>query len=226
VGTIRFAIGRARAGFCTASVMLMVTTMAIIATPPTPAGGTQSSHGLTSPPTVTASTWQPTTTQDPAGNSSLGTRGVSCATSTFCVSVGWYYVGAQAYPKIQQWNGSTWTTVTPNVTPQFNFVLDGVSCVSATFCAAVGYTQSSHLTGELPLAMTWNGSSWSQEAPPLPAGQAGGLLSSVSCLSATWCLAVGDSTPTIDFRTGQVAGSVQWNGSQWGSVVTAPNPVA
>jgi len=109
------------------------------------------------------------------------------------------------------------------VTPEFNFALNGVSCVSATFCEAVGYTQASNVSPELPLAMVWNGSSWSTQVVPLPSGQTGGRLSGVSCLSATWCLAVGDSTPTADYRQGQ-AGSVLWNGSQWTSATTAPNP--
>jgi hypothetical protein len=140
------------------------------------------------------------------------------------MAVGFYYVGANGYPLIQEWNGSNWTTTTPSVSPQFNFWLSGVSCVSATFCEAVGYTQASGAAPDLPLAMVWNGSSWSTQTVPLPAGQTGGALSSVSCLSANWCLAVGDSTPTGNSQQGQ-AGSVMWNGSQWTNVATAPNPV-
>ena len=217
-------IGASRRGIVGAALMtatLVSTSMVIIAAPQGSAGGLQSPHDLTSPPTVTASTWRPTTSPDPTGNINLGNKAVSCATSTFCVAVGYYYTGGSSgYPLIQQWNGSTWTTVTPNVTPQLNFDLNGVSCVSATFCEAVGFTQVSGSSPNLPLAMVWNGSSWSTQSVPLPAGQVGGRLNGVTCLSATWCLAVGNSTAVLDFRQPQ-AGSVVWNGSQWTSPTVA-----
>jgi hypothetical protein len=215
-----------RRGIVCAALMaatLVFVSMVVVTVPQGPSGA-QLPHGLTSPPTVSASNWQFTPSQDPAVHNGLGARGVSCATSTFCMAVGYYLVGANGYPLIQQWNGSNWTTKTLSVSPQFNFSLDGVSCVSATFCEAVGYTQTSGSSPELPLAMVWNGSSWSTQAVPLPSGQTGGQLSSVSCLSATWCLAVGDSTPAANSQQGQ-AGSVMWNGSQWTNVATAPNPV-
>lgn len=71
--------------------------------------------------------------------------------------------------------------------------LGGVSCPSAKFCAAVGSQgDSAHLArGDVPLTMIWNGAGWRKTATPLPRGWPEGQLSSVSCRSAGYCVAVG-----------------------------------
>jgi len=218
VGTL---LGNFRRGIVY-SALLAFASMVLVAAPTGSAGGASLPH-VYSPPTVNASAWQPTSSHDPAGNTSMANRAASCATSTFCISVGFYYVGVQGFPLIQQWNGSSWIAVTPAVTPEFNFDLNSVSCVSTTFCEAVGYTQATNSSPDLPLAMVWNGSSWSTQPVPIQAGQTSQRLEGVSCLSTTWCLAVGESSPSLNILQSQ-AMSVQWNGSQWTNVVVAPNP--
>jgi hypothetical protein len=83
-----------------------------------------------------------------------------------------------------------------------------VSCTSATFCEAVG-------SGP---AYAWNGSAWTSQTIPDPAGT--GNLGGVSCASATFCEAVGEASG----NNGNVVGvAAMWDGSAWNAQVT-PNP--
>jgi hypothetical protein len=105
--------------------------------------------------------------------------------------------------------------------------LAGVSCAGAGFCAAVGfYSQCpgdcggvDHVMNENPqdLVETWNGTAWTVDASPQPAGA--DMLSAVSCSSVSFCMAVG----TNDFVTNTLA--MTWNGSAW-SLLPSPNPSA
>jgi hypothetical protein len=76
----------------------------------------------------------------------------------------------------------------------------GVSCASATFCIAVGDATGS--AGQVPLAVAWDGTSWTIQQIPSPAG--GGVLDGVSCTSASACVAVGN-----------YFGSAQMHGHCW-----------
>ena len=92
-----------------------------------------------------------------------------------------------------------------------------VSCPSLSECVAVG--RYFHVLGEvagLPSGNNyaqierWNGSEWAIEPIELPAEPAKGVSSSlvaVSCTSASFCMAVGDSTSG--------AFAERWDGSEW-----------
>lgn len=69
-------------------------------------------------------------------------------------------------------------------------VLAGVSCVSTSDCVAVGYAPSGYHF--VPIARLWNGKDWADLAVPRPGT---GSLDAVSCLSATFCMAVGSQGP-------------------------------
>ena len=104
---------------------------------------------------------------------------VSCVSAAFCVAVG----GTQA----EYWNGSSWSD------PQTVFAdpVQDVACVSPTFCAASGSDAVD----------TFDGVAWHPTPEPhldFP---------SVSCASATLCLAGGSS--------GNTAHPLHWNGSTW-----------
>jgi len=73
----------------------------------------------------------------------------------------------------------------------------GVSCTSAAACTAVGYRISSS-GKQLPLAERWNGRAWAVEPTP-----GTGALASVSCPSASTCVAVGGGL------------AERWNGTAW-----------
>ena len=111
---------------------------------------------------------------------------VSCASSTFCVAVGY---GAL----IQSWDGLNWTTVpASNVNTSQQNVLNSVSCVSSVFCMAVGSTgQSTATSAEQTLALLWDGVSWTLSQSPNTAINRNNSLRNVFCTSATNCLASG-----------------------------------
>jgi len=153
-------------------------------------------------------------------------HGVSCLASTACVAVGAYFYGkADLWVTLaESWNGTAWSVqATPNPAGSIVSNLDGVSCSAADACTAVGDAISSAggLLGAT-LAEAWNGSSWSIQATPNPAGTTGiDLLQSVSCSSSTVCTAVGH------FTSSSVAGASTlaevWNGEVW-TIQGTPDP--
>jgi hypothetical protein len=97
--------------------------------------------------------------------------------------------------------------------------LGGVSCWSATACVAVGlYVET--LGVAVPLVESWNGTTWEVEPAPAPAGATRSQFESVSCTSATACMAVGyyENGSSVELPLAE-----QWNGTTW-AVTTVPNP--
>ena len=146
--------------------------------------------------------------------------GVSCASDSFCAAVGGS-ANEQAVPLAEVWNGTSWSiTPTPFPASAINGDLIAVSCTSASACSAVGtYENSSNVF--FTMAEAWNGSSWSIQPTPNPAGSTRTLLQGVACVSASACTAVGSFG---DNRTlaSQTLAEV-WDGSSW-SVQPTPNP--
>jgi hypothetical protein len=133
---------------------------------------------------------------------------VSCVLGTaFCVAVGTSSSGGLQSWMIYELSG-VWhiEAVAPvNPTGGSEAKLFGVGC-TATACTAVGSYK--YESAYKPLVERWNGSSWSLQAAPNPAeGTAQSAMLSVSCGSATSCLAVGEaaSKPVAE----------RWNGSEW-----------
>src|SRR5215471_20892255 len=150
-------------------------------------------------------------------------QGVSCVSASACTAVGF----SAASPKsrfsyrtlIETWNGAAWSIV-PSRNPgtgRGNF-LYGVSCVTAAFCAAVGHYGQCCTAKENPITEIWNGSTWS--VAPNPQKLHNADLSSVSCVSATACTAVGSHHRASPLARGTLVES--WNGSSW-SVVPSPD---
>ncbi len=176
---------------------------------------------ITVSPTVTASSYQLNFTGTPPSHYVLST-GVSCVSSAFCMSVGEQGPADPQFPWIQQYNGTTWSTVpSPSYSSNQFALLEGVSCASVAFCAAVGETEVGSGAPDSPVAMTWNGSVWTADTVAAPAGAGDTVLSGVSCLSATWCVAVGSSRPAPGMNSNPWA--ISWNGSTW-SPMSAANP--
>ena len=134
---------------------------------------------------------------------------VSCVSSSMCVAVG----SSDSGPLIEKWNGVRWMTKTPSITPSSGS-LTTVSCVSSTFCTALGGFFDSSTYQWSTLSEMWNGQGWSS-VPVLAPEYYSTTLTSVDCLSPSWCQAVGE---TYD---GNVA--YLWNGSEWTTEATAEN---
>ena len=108
---------------------------------------------------------------------------------------------------------------TPNPAGARYSILSGLSCTSRTACTAVGYFTNSAGTG-VTLAERWDGTGWSIQRTPNPAGATSSLLFGVSCVSTTECTAVGSTTN----RAGTTMPLAErWNGSRW-SIQRTPNP--
>jgi hypothetical protein len=161
-----------------------------------------------------------TITPGPLRGQGSALSSVSCLSATNCTAVGyWQIANGHERTLIESWNGTTWSVV-PSLSRASNSTLDGVSCVSATDCTAVGDSFPRVVGGagyEKTLVESWNGTSWSIAPTPNPSTSGDGLYS-VSCTSATRCLAVGSSyQPDSDQQT--LAES--WDGTSWSVVPTA-----
>ncbi len=100
-----------------------------------------------------------------------------------------------------------------------SLVLNGVSCSGPRTCTAVGSYMRPGST--VTLAEAWNGTSWTLEATPNPAGATSSVLNSVSCTSAGACIAVGSYVNSGSTFTLAEA----WNGASW-TIQTTVNPTA
>jgi hypothetical protein len=123
--------------------------------------------------------------------------GVSCISTSFCEATG----GSDAGPLAMQWDGTSWHR---QHAPGQGVA--SVSCVSSSFCEAASSGGSEE----------WNGSSWSAQPVPAPAGSASFSLTGMSCVTAAFCAAVGSYTTGSGATFGFGA---TWNGSSWSSQI-------
>jgi hypothetical protein len=171
------------------------------------------------------STWTIQTTPNPSAATGTVLTGVSCTSVSACTGSGWYYTGSgDALTLAEAWNGSTWTIqTTPNPSGPPYSELNAVSCV-ASGCIAVGYSQTDQQSPtpvDTTLAEAWNGTAWSLQNAVSPSGAVASYLSSVSCVAANACTAVGYH---FDVQTGYYDPlAEQWNGTAW-SVKAVPVP--
>ncbi len=156
----------------------------------------------------------PTPRTAASGFAELGS--VSCTATSACEAVG-LLQKASEQALAEAWNGRSWT-IQRGAAPagaSSNF-LGAVSCVTARFCEAVG--QGMDPDGRsIGLAEAWNGASWTIQPTPDPAKPANirALLSGVSCVSARFCVAVGQSNALPGLFT------EIWNGTSW-TIKTGP----
>ncbi len=167
------------------------------------------------------STWAIQATPNPSGSAATLLSGVSCASATSCTAAGRSIDGSGVDLTLaEHWNGSTWAIqATPNPSGATVSVLEGVSCASATSCTGVGlYVSSSGI--QKTLAEHWNGSTWAVQATPNVSGASDGILSGVSCASATRCTAAGSY---VNSSGATVTLAEDWNGSTW-AIQATPKP--
>jgi hypothetical protein len=161
--------------------------------------------------------WSIQPTPNPQNPNHASFNSVSCTSASACTAVGTadgFVVLAEA------WDGSSWSIQpTPNPAGATAGSLFGVSCPSASACFAVGNYRNGSGVHRL-LAEAWNGTSWSIQPAPGPAGASRSYLNGVSCTTPSACTAVG----TYQVRPGaHVTLAEAWNGSSW-SVEPALNP--
>lgn len=122
---------------------------------------------------------------------------VACTpTPNRCTAVGgWKNSAGEQFPLAYRFNGvTTWTLQsTPSPAGSIASVLQEVSCASETSCTAAGSWVSGGGGSNMTLAEVWNGTSWSIQGTPNPAGAFFSAFFGVSCRS-TSCMGVGWST--------------------------------
>jgi hypothetical protein len=173
---------------------------------------------------LSGSTWTikpvPLPSGTPTGNFSPGDlTGVACTSATFCIVVG--DAGTQQASRVQlaeRWNGTSWSLMTY---PQTYGHLKGVECTSTVSCIAVGDTTTTQGAQPHASVARFNGSTWTVQNAPTPAGTQYSSLASMSCSSASACTAVGGySTDNPYYADDNLA--LRYNGKTWS--VQAPLP--
>jgi hypothetical protein len=116
----------------------------------------------------------------------------------------------------EHWNGSRWSQVPTPAVPHLDESLLAVGASSASDAWAVGFEKGVGAAGRFPLAVHWNGSSWTIVPTPTQTGGSKSTLNGVVDLSPSNAWAVGRSRSAT-------ALAEHWNGSAW-SVVPVPTP--
>jgi hypothetical protein len=145
----------------------------------------------------------------PSPNSASGSEdvltAVSCLAGSHCTAVGQYAALTGASPSlVAVWDGRAWSLVAGLAG---NGELAGVDCIAVATCMAVGPYAESEAKG-----------TWMQVPIIRPAGTYGPFLDSVSCTSASHCIAVGFSTSVSSDTTYNLA--EVWDGSSWALLPT------
>jgi hypothetical protein len=145
-----------------------------------------------------------------------GLQAVSCGSASACSAVGDYTNTTTTFTQTlaESWHAGKWSVVPSGNHITYQNQLNGVSCRSASSCVAVGFGQNSNRV-EQTLIESWNGSRWSMVPSP-NAGTEDNVLNGVSCVSATFCVAVGDQDALANTLI------ETWNGSKW-SITPSPN---
>jgi hypothetical protein len=156
----------------------------------------------------------------------VGTEAVSCPSSNDCVVAGIYVSptdGTIFSGDAAAWNGRRWAAqqLQQPAAPEKS-VLNDVSCPSPTDCIAVGGQYGNAASGgdETTFAERWDGTDWMIEPTPSPSDAGNSELDTVSCPSATVCIAVGFKTP-VGGGMGRALAEA-WDGTSWKML---PTPV-
>jgi hypothetical protein len=168
------------------------------------------------------SSWALSSAQAPVGATGSELNDVTCPSTTSCTAVGSYTNASGRFSLIEVWNGTSWSVQTsPNPEGASETSLQSVSCTSTSACTAVGFAVIGGV--ERAVAERWNGVSWSIQTVPTQAGSLLDEFKSAVCVSATFCMAVGNYLVIEGGEYRRHSLSAVWNGSSW-SLKTAPGP--
>ncbi|WP_433379101.1 hypothetical protein ACQPZX_12880 [Actinoplanes sp. CA-142083] len=161
--------------------------------------------------------WAATVTQVPAGQA--GTIGGFAGVDAVSATDGWA-VGGNGNGIVQRFNGTRWSIVaSPDLlnggANSWAFLAD-VDATSATSAVAVGQSTAASGGEKTAVALRWNGSAWSRQAVPKPAGT-DTELTAAKAFSASDAWAVGQTAS--GGSTFRKTLAVHYNGTTW---VTTP----
>ena len=143
-------------------------------------------------------------------------RGVDCTSSFNCWAVGSFNNGSNDQTLIEHWDGSSWSiVVSPNVIGSSGNDLSTVACVTSFDCWAGGLAAVGGF--DQTLVEHWDGSTWKIVSSPSTGPTQGNEISSIACLTAANCWAVG----TFSIINEQTL-IEHWDGSSW-TIVASPD---
>jgi len=199
----------------------------------TAVGAQTDTHGTTTPLAErwNGTAWSIQATAGPAGSGGSEFLAVSCTSPTACTAGGASLDSSDtSVPLAERWDGTRWRVQATRVPAgSIGSGFAGMSCSSATACTAAGSYGTS--TGSsVMLAERWNGTAWSIQATPSPAGATGSELLAVSCTATGACTAAGSVTISAAGAAGHSGGrsttvglAERWNGTTWRAQVI-PGP--
>jgi hypothetical protein len=157
-----------------------------------------------------ASRWTLQRVAKPQGFAYGDLVGISCPSRLDCVAVGSFHNAAdRELPLVERWDGNAWSVeATPLPAKATAGTLLDVACTSAAGCTAVGTYQNSSFT-TIPLIEHLDGGSWTIQPTPRSAALNDFRPASVSCPSASMCVAAGFS------ESDNQPHAARWNGSKW-----------
>lgn len=141
---------------------------------------------------------------------------VDCVSDSFCMAVGHANDGISDRTLVLRWDGDSWSILpSPNASPSQQS-LKSVTCESTSFCIAVGFSFGG--SGLEALVLLWDGTDWSIVPGLSTAPGTTTSLHSVSCVSTSSCVAVGN------IWSGPVSQTLvaRWDGAVW-TQVSSPN---
>jgi hypothetical protein len=169
--------------------------------------------------------WDIVPVPNPPGMAPAGgnLESVSCPGPSACMAVGLFFNRAgQPSPLSERWNGTDWSVVpTPHLPGAQATFLNSVACTSASACTAVAAAVNASGT-HVTMAERWNGTRWSIQPTPNPAGTRGAELSGVACTGPSACTAVGAAVDSAGDPVGPALAE-RWNGTTW-RIQQTPNP--
>jgi hypothetical protein len=163
--------------------------------------------------------WAATVTQVPAA--SAGAMGGFTDVDSVSATDGWA-VGGNGNGVIQRFNGARWNLVASpdllNGGANNWALLAGVDATSAGNAFAVGQSTAASGGVKTAVALRWNGSAWSRQSVPKPAGT-DTELTAVKAFSASDAWAVGQTASAGSTFRKTLA--MRYNGTTWATIPTA-----
>lgn len=145
--------------------------------------------------TYDGTSWSIATSPDPINDAnSAYLRDVTCLSTTFCQTIGFYTTQADSLidrALTLSYDGTSWS-----LAPSANYAgvedgaLDELQCVSTAFCLAIGSSSDASYNTQ-PVMHLYNSAEWNVVTLPQPNNAVGGALTAMSCTSSTNCQVLG-----------------------------------
>lgn len=160
------------------------------------------------------------------GSAQNAISAVTCLTASNCLATGGANDGVPnglGQYFVLHWDGFRWTVVAHGTPPGMTGLGlgAGLSCPTASSCFAAGSARSAD-SAYHPFVVSYDGSSWTPTALPMPDGAASAFLTSIDCPSPGSCLAVGAWEPSTSSQLSPLV--ERWDGQSW-SVLSLPPDV-